>query len=256
MGTASYISPEQAAGEPATPASDVYSFGVILFRMLTGQLPFIASSIVELIRLHQVAPPPNVADLRPGAPARLESVTAASLAKDPADRPQDGTALLAELGVAGAEARTTVLPTVPLAATPPASQRRPKVPFVVIGLALLVLVLAGIALALVVSNDSSGPAAPITTSSSLSLPSTGATTTPAPSTAATTTQPTTTAATTTAATTTAPPRTTAPTTTAPPPTTQPQTTAPATTTVDTTTPTTTAATTTQPPTPTQPAPGG
>src|SRR5580765_3213282 len=44
MGTASYISPEQAAGEPATPASDVYSFGVILFRMLTGELPFTSNS--------------------------------------------------------------------------------------------------------------------------------------------------------------------------------------------------------------------
>src|SRR5206468_10005915 len=40
FGTAAYISPEQAAGETATAASDVYAFGVVLFRMLTGRLPF------------------------------------------------------------------------------------------------------------------------------------------------------------------------------------------------------------------------
>src|SRR5438105_4235841 len=48
LGTASYISPEQAAGERATPASDVYSFGVMLFRMLTGRLPFTAESPLDI----------------------------------------------------------------------------------------------------------------------------------------------------------------------------------------------------------------
>ena len=66
LGTAAYMSPEQASGEPATPASDVYSFGVILYRMLAGRLPFETASPVDLLRrqLHE-APPRD-----PCAPAR------------------------------------------------------------------------------------------------------------------------------------------------------------------------------------------
>src|SRR6266516_1273727 len=79
LGTAAYISPEQAAGEPATPASDVYSFGVILFRMLTGRLPFEADEPFELVRLHRDAPPPPVASLRPDAPPRLARLAEACL---------------------------------------------------------------------------------------------------------------------------------------------------------------------------------
>src|SRR5437763_6931356 len=60
LGTAAYISPEQAMGDPATAASDVYSFGVILYRMLTGRLPFEPSNPMELLMLHRDAPPPPI----------------------------------------------------------------------------------------------------------------------------------------------------------------------------------------------------
>jgi serine/threonine protein kinase len=103
LGTASYISPEQASGQPAGPASDVYSFGVILFRMLTGRLPFVSTNAMDLVRMHRDDPPPSVADFRDDAPALLESLTAAALAKDPADRPADGSALLRELRGGGAK---------------------------------------------------------------------------------------------------------------------------------------------------------
>src|SRR5437762_5665234 len=81
LGTASYISPEQAAGLPAGPASDVYSFGVILFRMLTGRLPFVSTNAMDLVRMHRDEAPRAVAEVRPDAPARLESIVTASLAK-------------------------------------------------------------------------------------------------------------------------------------------------------------------------------
>ena len=72
LGTASYISPEQAGGLPAGPASDVYSFGVILFRMLTGAFPFVSANAMELVRMHRDDQPLSVAEVRPDAPASLE----------------------------------------------------------------------------------------------------------------------------------------------------------------------------------------
>jgi eukaryotic-like serine/threonine-protein kinase len=100
LGTAAYISPEQAAGRPAGPASDVYSFGVILFRLLTGALPFVADDAVALADMHRHASPPAVETLQPAPPPELAGLAAAALRKDPADRPADGAALLSALGAA------------------------------------------------------------------------------------------------------------------------------------------------------------
>ena len=97
LGTASYMSPEQALGEPATPASDVYAFGVILYRMLGGTLPFVAPTAVEVLRGHLHEAPPPLSATRPDAPPELAALAESSLAKDPAERPRDGGALLDRL---------------------------------------------------------------------------------------------------------------------------------------------------------------
>src|SRR4051794_24770757 len=110
LGTASYISPEQAAGQQAGPASDVYSFGVILFRMLTGRLPFVSTNAMELVRMHRDDAPPAVASLRADAPPRLEQIADAALAKDPAGRPADGAALLNVLRGATGDATVVTAP--------------------------------------------------------------------------------------------------------------------------------------------------
>ena len=211
LGTAAYISPEQGAGEQATPASDIYSFGVVLFRMLTGRLPFEAEQPFELVRMHRTEPPPSVSDLRPDVPARIESLVAATLAKDPRDRPADGGALLAELAAPAGE-RTAALP------VSPAARRRLKVGIAALTLALLAA--GGVALALIATHGSS-----TTTSTSRAVSTHKVrtqTATPPPATTATTAA-ITTAATTTRAQTTAPVETQPPTTTAPPVTTAPTT---------------------------------
>src|SRR5213076_2428959 len=79
LGTAAYISPEQASGLPATQASDVYSFGVILYRLLTGRLPFESSDPMELVLMNRDQLPPPITAVRPDAPGLLESTASASL---------------------------------------------------------------------------------------------------------------------------------------------------------------------------------
>src|SRR5215207_3145060 len=83
LGTAGYISPEQASGEGASPASDVYSFGVLLYRMLSGRLPFEADSPAELAAMHRDLQPPALTSIRPDVPIGLASVVASALEKAP-----------------------------------------------------------------------------------------------------------------------------------------------------------------------------
>jgi eukaryotic-like serine/threonine-protein kinase len=87
VGTPSYMAPEQSRGRPVSPATDVYSAGVVLYEMLAGTLPFVASSAVELAVCHlQDAPPPLPASV----PEPLRQITGRALAKDPTQRYANG----------------------------------------------------------------------------------------------------------------------------------------------------------------------
>jgi serine/threonine protein kinase len=97
LGTAAYISPEQAQGLPASATSDVYSFGVILYRLLAGRLPFESESPIELARMHIHERPVPLGEVRPDAPSGLAALAEAALAKDPQARPADGAALVEAL---------------------------------------------------------------------------------------------------------------------------------------------------------------
>jgi eukaryotic-like serine/threonine-protein kinase len=100
MGTAQYLSPEQAQGKPTTPRSDIYSIGVILYEALTGRVPFEGDSAVA-VALKQVSEAPRrPSAINPEIPPALDAVVMRALAKDPDARFKDADAFLKALDAA------------------------------------------------------------------------------------------------------------------------------------------------------------
>jgi hypothetical protein len=104
FGTPGYLSPEQAAGDPAGPRSDLYALGCVLFTLLTGQPPFTAEHPVAVAHQHMNTVAPSVRRFRPEVPAAVDDLIASLLAKDPAHRPVDAATVRAML----AEARSAL----------------------------------------------------------------------------------------------------------------------------------------------------
>ncbi|MGH9315093.1 MAG: protein kinase domain-containing protein, partial [Vicinamibacterales bacterium] len=97
MGTAAYMSPEQAEGRPVDARSDIFSFGAVLYEMLTGRRPFAGTTEMGIITAILRDHPPSLRSVRSDIPAEVQAIVDRCLAKDPAARYADAGALRAEL---------------------------------------------------------------------------------------------------------------------------------------------------------------
>jgi hypothetical protein len=157
LGTAGYISPEQARGERVTEASDLYSLAVVAYELLTGGRPFARGSATAEALAHVNEPVPPASERGVGLPARVDHVFERALAKHPAERYRSARELVAELrkAVAGPEhERTRVLPTAP----PRRLESRPALPLLLAAL-LLALIGGGVIAALTTRGEDDRPPA-------------------------------------------------------------------------------------------------
>jgi predicted Ser/Thr protein kinase len=167
LGTVGYLSPEQARGEPATPASDRYALGVVAFELLTGRRPFASETATTEALAHLHAPVPKASSYSSGLSPDVDRIFARALAKDPAERPTTGLELVAGLRRALESAEPAVAvraapvvehpaPTRRLVVTRGGSPRRAPVLLA----ALLVLAAGSVAAFLLSSEDGEvGPSA-------------------------------------------------------------------------------------------------
>lgn len=159
IGTAQYISPEQAQGLPVEAQSDIYSLGIVLYEMLTGEVPFEGESPVAVAvkQINEIPKSPRA--LNPAMSKSLEAVVLRALAKSPADRYQSAQEMRSDLekcamGIsvkrtkaskaekAGMNGKTVVMPTQPSGYKKPARKKRKILLW--IGLAVILLMLVGL----------------------------------------------------------------------------------------------------------------
>ncbi len=123
LGTAAYLAPEQARGEEAGPPADLYALGVVAYQLISGRLPYEATSLTELALKQQQEEPPLLDTLVAAARPELAEAVAIALALDPRDRYRDAR----EMGRAVSDAQRGIPPMEPGAGgTGRASTARPR----------------------------------------------------------------------------------------------------------------------------------
>jgi serine/threonine-protein kinase len=153
LGTAGYLAPEQARGEPANAASDRYALGVVAFELLAGQRPFAGDTPTTEAFAHLNADVPRATSLDPTLPTAVDDVFQSALAKDPRARPASAQDLVSRLREALAAEDVASAPTVVDTSAPTRSlvyrSRRPRGALIALGttgllaVGFLVAVLAG-----------------------------------------------------------------------------------------------------------------
>ena len=146
IGTARYMSPEQASGEHPDKRTDIYSLGVILYEMTTGRPPFDGDSDIAILMKHVTQPVPDIRQIQTGAPDLLVAVIEKALAKNPADRYQTATDMAIALRAISLQPRQTaslpvVAPTLPPFTPLVQPPRKGGLPFWLVGVGPAILVL-------------------------------------------------------------------------------------------------------------------
>jgi len=183
LGTAQYLSPEQALGQSATGSSDIYSLGVVGYEMLTGERPFDSGTVVATALAHVNQPPPP---LPVTIPIGVRDVINAALAKNPADRPASAAAVAQALGMPGVAlasdgpgpaptqvmpALTRAMPTQTSLTQPPdGAERRPRRRPAWLLAAVVAAVALGVLAVFALSGGGAGTNTPLDTTSTSTTP--------------------------------------------------------------------------------------